>query len=254
MGIFRFFKNRRDDSSESCFGERSSEKISFETGKAAVDRSQKGEIVGTETVRRDEGRAFFEKDNQGTRVMRHSQAEILWEEVEAGSDSTTYIAYVFDREIDASEALLSLSFIYLATDTGNPVCSREYVFGCYRRADGKFETVIAGREMPLEHWTEAKKKFSFAGGACYKERKPGNGKKPNSEKKIRQVVFVREYSRIDLTEKTFIKVYNAPDAITARSFLNDPGQRISQKNYMVLVQSPEGDFYRDFFGVHEGRG
>ncbi len=252
MGIFRFFKSRRDDSSDTAFEQRT-DAVIMQTGNAPAERSANFGSAGNDFGRSVGNRLFFEKDNRGTRVIRYSQAELLWDEVEAEPNSTTYAAYVFEREIDAREALLSLSFINEASDTGNPVCSGEYVFGCYRRADGKFEAAVAGREMSREHWNETRKKFSSAGGIRGKEGMPGN-RKAKMGKEPRKVVFVREYSRIDLTETNFIKIYKAPDAITAKSFLNDPEQRVTRKKYIVRVQSPDGDFYRDYFGVHEGGG
>ena len=250
MGIFRKSRDRGaaqgpDDARGPAPDRKGDANESPESIKVKQDETNHSLEIGE-----SETEPYFEKSNRGVRVTRLPQATTFWEETEASPDSISFAAYVFDTELSAMDALLSLSYVHEAADTGNPVCSSNYFFGCYRRSDGKYEVIAAGKDMSKDHWREAREAFCSAGGALDQEKGPGKAK---ADRNVRRVEFVREYSRVDLTESNYYKVYKSPDPITAKSFLNDPSRRVSRKNYIILVQTPEGDFYRDFFGVHEGQ-
>ena len=109
---------------------------------------------------------YFEKDNLGSRHETIQEALAYWN----GRWSTSkrqndpFILYIFDKKKDAYSAMIELSFIHKARDTNKLICEDFLEFGVYKRDDGKFEAILAGKSLTLEWWNEAKKNFLKYGG------------------------------------------------------------------------------------------
>ena len=115
---------------------------------------------------------FYEKDNRAFRIQRLSQADEFWNEYEKWRPNTRFLRYVFDNQLQAIEALLSITCIHQAVDTGQLICTEPITLGCYRIIDGRCEAFLAGEKLTYRIWSEATEKFSSHHGKYQNQLKP----------------------------------------------------------------------------------
>jgi len=194
---------------------------------------------------------FYEKDNRALRIQRFSQAGEYWNEYEKWRPNTPFLRYVFDNQLQAIEALLSITCIHQAADTGHLICTEPITLGCYRIIDGRYEAFLAGEKLTYSIWAEATEKFSSRHGKYRSQLKPATQeplKFKNST--AEQVSFKKEYYQIELTDTKFFQIFEASNAQAAWAFLLGRENVITDRNRYIHVETPEGTICRDADGVH----
>lgn len=194
---------------------------------------------------------FYEKDNRALRIQRFSQAEEYWNEYEKRRPNTPFLRYVFDNQLQAIEALLSITCIHQAVDTGHLICTEPIILGCYRIIDGRFEAFLAGEQLTYRTWAEATEKFSSRRGKYRNQLKPATQERLKFKKSTpEKVAFKKEYYQIGLTDTKFYQIFEASSAQVAWAFLLDRENVITDRNRYIHVETPEGIICRDADGVH----
>jgi hypothetical protein len=193
---------------------------------------------------------YYEKDNRGTRHDTHLIASGYWLTRLGSRKSDPYLLYEFNTENAASNALLELSCIHKAVDSGKLICSEVLIFGCYQSENGKFEAVLCGGDLSHDLWKQAKSSFIKHGGIKKEsgELEPKaqtaskqSNKTPHPEK----VVLVKEYEK----NGNFYRILSGPDGETAQAYLaNNP---VTRRYYYVIVETPEGNYGRDIDGMYK---
>jgi len=195
---------------------------------------------------------FYEKDNRALRILRLSQADDFWNEHEKRPFNTPFLRYVFDNQVQAIEALLSITCIHQAVDTGSLICTEPIALGCYRVIDGRYEAFLAGEKLTYSVWSEATEKFSSCHGNYRSQLKPETNERFKSMRSASdQVVLKREYYQLDLTDTKFYQIFEAPNTQVARVFLLGRENVITAQNRYIHVETPEGTICGDASGVHK---
>jgi hypothetical protein len=195
--------------------------------------------------------SFFEKDNRAVRIQRLSQANDLWNKYEKGRPHMSFLRYVFDTQHQAVEALLSVTCIHRAIDTGHLICTEPITLGCYRIIDGRFEAFLAGENLAYSIWSEATEKFSSHHGQYRNQLKPETNERFKFQKSTAdQVVFKKEYYQINLTDTKYYQIFEAANTQTAWTFLLLRENVITDRNRYIHVETPEGTICRDVSGIH----
>jgi len=198
---------------------------------------------------------YLEKDNRGTRQDSESHANAYWMSRMLSPKKDPFIMYTFVTEKDAREALLELPCIHVAEDSKKLICTEILTFGCYSTTSGICEAIITGDDLSYELWEQAKESFIKHGG---KPRGQGELKpekrdvfvKKESTAQKEKALFVREDRRRDKTGKTTIyRIYKAPDAASAKVFLEQ--NPVNQNFYYFIVETPEGNYCRDRLGLYK---
>lgn len=212
---------------------------------------QSSRLPDQDTVDKQTTAAFYEKDNRATRILRLSQAVDFWKQFENRYLKVPFLRYVFDSEVEAVEALLSLDCIHQAGDTGHLLCTEPIVMGCYRTLEGCYEVFLAGNELSYPTWAEAVRKFSDRHGRHRDQFKPETDERYKDRPGAQQVVFEKEYYQLSPEGTSFYKVFKAPSVQAARSFLLQHENMIMVRNRSILVETPEGTICSDIDGIHE---
>jgi len=195
---------------------------------------------------------FYEKDNRASRIQRRSQADDFWNECEKWTSNTPFLRYVFDNQLQAMEALLSLTCVHQAVDTGHLICTEPVTLGCYRILDGRYEAFLAGEKLSYRLWSEATEKFSFRHGKYRNQLKPETYERFKFHKSAsEQVVFKKEYYQLYLTDTKFYQIFEAPNTQVARVFLLGRENVITDRNRYIHVETPEGTICGDASGVYK---
>lgn len=115
----------------------------------------------------------MEKDNRGVRHDSAQKAIAYWmvERRQSGSNAP-FVMYDFPSPTAATEALLELSCIQRASDTGNLICTELLIFGCYQTDSGHWEAVVCGDSMTRGLWHQAHEAFEKHGGTRKNDRRP----------------------------------------------------------------------------------
>ena len=90
------------------------------------------------------------------------------------------IFYLFDNKDKAIQALTEVSCITIAEDSRKLISTDILTFGVFP-AEGEDDsptwgTLLAGKNLSHDTWSEARKYFKKYGGIMKRENKPGNGK------------------------------------------------------------------------------
>lgn len=195
--------------------------------------------------------SFYEKDNRAVRIQRISQANDFWSEYEQSRPDTPFLRYVFDTHLIAEEALLSLSCVHQAEDTGHLICTEPITMGCYRTIDGRYEVFLAGDQLSYKTWSEATENFSRHGGRYRNQQRPETYERFKSKTQAEQVVLEKEYYEISPTVTKFYQVFKASSFAAAKNFLLRLDNVITTPNRFIQVETPKGTFSRDIDGIHE---
>ncbi len=219
--------------------------------KPLVDRDEETKSAAESIVTQEETGSFYEKDNRAFRIQRLSQANDFWNDYEKWRPQMSFLRYVFDTQLQAVEALLSIACIHRAVDTGHLICTEPITLGCYRIIDGRFEAFLAGEKLTYRIWSEATEKFSSHHGQYRDQLKPETKKRFKFQRSAtEQVVFKKEYYQINLTDTKYYQIFEASNTQTAWTFLLLRENEITDRNRYIHVETPEGTICRDVSGVH----
>ena len=90
------------------------------------------------------------------------------------------IFYLFNNKDKAIQALAEVSCIAVAEDSGKLISTDILTFGVFpavgEHNSPTWGTLLAGKSLSYDTWSEARKYFKKYGGVMKKENKPGNGK------------------------------------------------------------------------------
>ena len=192
---------------------------------------------------------FTEKDNLGSRIETAYESRNYF--LTRKSDEP-FLDYVFDREKDARNALLSLECIHDINKTDKLICTETLNFGYYRNKEAQYEVIISGPDLSYELWTIAKNSFAKNSGRYKNDFKPKkiNSKSSNdSEEGPQKVTFIRE-DREQRMGHTFVyRIYKGLDAVSAKAFLKE--KPVNKSLYYIVVETPEGNYCRDIKGMYK---
>jgi len=194
---------------------------------------------------------FHEKDNQAARIHRLSQADDFWSAYEQARPNIPFLRYVFDTQLQAMEALLSVACIHQAEDTGHLICTEPITIGCYRIADGRYEVFLAGEKLTYPTWSEATEKFSARHGRYRNQLRPETYERFKSLAQADHVVLEKEYYELTLTETKHYQIFRASNFVAAKNFLRQNENAVTAPHHYILVKAPKGTIIRDIDGIHE---
>ena len=195
---------------------------------------------------------FVEKDNFGTRQETMDQANSYWISRNVTQKFDPFVLYTFEKESDARDALLELDCIHVAQDTGKLICTEPLYFGYYRRDDGKYSAVVLGESLTYELWVAAKDSFAKHRGQRKNDQEPETRDSSSPETKIArpdQVTFVQEKRRQGQTGILIYRLYKAPDAVSAKAFLQQ--NPVNERLNYIVVETPDGNYGRDIDGMYK---
>lgn len=186
--------------------------------------------------------------NRGDYQSTLNKAVAYWMARMQKTKKDPFALYIFSKEADAKRALLELPCIKEDEEDGL-ICTEVLFYGVYRQSDGNYEAVIGGDDLTVELWEQAKEAFEKHGGERKNELRPTKAAAPQPDvpAKPEAVVFVREETAED-GNGTY-RIFRAPDAISAKTFLD--GQAVSQPLYYLMVETPEGVYCRDIGGMYK---
>ncbi|MEW6670793.1 MAG: hypothetical protein AB1427_03770 [Thermodesulfobacteriota bacterium] len=194
---------------------------------------------------------FYEKDNRAVRIHRLSQANDFWSEYEKSRLNIPFLRYVFGTHLQAMEALLSVTCIHQAEDTGNLICTEPITLGCYRTTDTRYEVFLAGDKLTYKTWSEATEKFTALRGQYRNQLRPETYERFKSQSQADQVVFKKDYYEVSLTDTKYYQIFEASRLLAARNFLLRLDNVITAPNRFIQVVTPKGTLSRDIDGIHE---
>lgn len=212
---------------------------------------QPSQLPEQEAVEEQPAETFYERDNRAARILRLSQADDFWRRQQNRRSKVPFLRYVFESEIEAVDALLSLSCVQRAVDTGNLLCTEPITLGCYRTLENRYEAFLAGKELRYAIWSEAVQKFSDHRGHHRDQLKPETDDSYKDRPGIHEVVFEKEYYQMGPEGTHFYQVFKAPSVPAARAFLQQHENMIMVPDKSILVEAPEGILCRDMDGIHE---
>lgn len=195
---------------------------------------------------------YFEKDNKGTRYETSGQAFAYWAARMRKIKKDPFVLFIFDTEKEAHDALVDLSYVYTAEDSGKPICTTVLQFGYYL-INGKHEAWVCGSELTHDMWQEAMEKFKKHGGKRKNDLEPEKialTKKEVTKGDVSKVLFVREDKQKGAFGKIMTyKIYKAPNKACAMAFLEK--NPVTRNLYYLVVETPEGNFCRDIQGIYK---
>ena len=163
-----------------------------------------------------------------------------------------FVAYDFDNEKDAREALLDLPCFHVAEDSKRLICTEVLDFGCYQKASGPYSAFICGKDLTHELWEQAKTSFAKHNGTISNDQEPEKHSAPVQAATVARpdkVVFVKDMSGQNSMGGIFTKKrYSAPDAASAKAFLQQ--HPVTERFYYIEIDTPEGNFGRDIQGIY----
>ncbi len=197
-------------------------------------------------------KAYSQKDDMGTRHDNSDTAEGYWMKRNADGDKSPFILYHFSSQESARRAFLELSFIKVAQDTGQIICTEVLVYGYYMRYDGKVSGVIAGQDLTIENHEAAKRAFEKHGGKLFNELKPETSNMSSSQlgetNDLSAVVFDREEWASAGPFKAKRTYYKAPNEATAVAYVKS--HPVNEPMNQVGVVYPGGIICRDKDGIY----
>jgi len=191
--------------------------------------------------------------NRGMRQDSMSQATAYWMARMSSTKKDPYVMYTCEDKNAARAALLELPCIHEGEDQGL-ICSEVLIFGCYQRQDGIYEAIICGDELTHELWEQAKESFIKHGGTLKNDLEPEERAASLPKEEVGQadrVAFVREERKPSQlgTGTAVYRIYNAPDAASAKAFLDQ--HPVTQQLQYLIVETPEGNYCRDIEGFYK---
>lgn len=222
-----------------------------ESSEAQVEPEKKT-LAPAENIEENETeQSFYEIDNRAIRIQRLSQANDFWSEYEKSRPQIPFLRYGFTTELQAIEALLSISCIHRAVDTGQIICTEPITLGWYRNVDGHYEVFLAGEKLTYRVWSEASEKFKLLKGRYYHQLRPETYERFKGKFQDDQVVFKKESCELGPEETKHYLVFESPRLLAAKNFLLRQENIITEPNRYIYVVTPKGIVFRDRDGIHE---
>ena len=195
---------------------------------------------------------YTEADNVGTRQETMSQASVYWLFERPGlSKRPQFTLFTMPSAESAKAALLELPFIHEASDSKKLICDRIMTYGYYSVASegvpaGTCEALVCGMDLTLSEFNRAEAAFTEHGG----KRKSSDAPNPSVKAPAASgnAKSARYQEKIVKNGATY-EVYSAPDKASAIAFLK--GKRVTQGQYYLCVDTPEGSFGRDINGIYQ---
>ena len=198
---------------------------------------------------------YLEKDNLGTRQDTFQKANNYWNSrvVMPEKNKHPFTLFKFTSESNAEQAFLELPYIHKAQDTNNLICRKPLIFGYYKTEDDIFEAIICGKDLTLNEFDQAENAFKKHGGILKNNLKPSNfeeNKQKNDENIDKvgnsdNVKFNKKYQKEPFTYECYL----AKNKADAMAFLNK--KTVDKSLYYIVVDTPEGSFGRDIYGIYE---
>ena len=198
--------------------------------------------------------SFAEKDNVGDRHDSSQRAIGYWMgERMRRERKDPFVMHEFESANDARNGLLALPCIKIASDTGNLICTKPLIFGYYQTDSSHWEAVLCGDDLAHDLWSQAREAFRKNGGTLKNELEPQK-KATAGSASVGKAQFVGKETKnvqgnFGMAAKCTYEVYKAPNAATAQDFLR--GKTVTQQQYYVVVETPEGNYGRDVNGIYK---
>ncbi len=248
MSFNRFFKSGSSQDEKPPTAEKVEKKASAESANPAEENAAPS---GLPHPPEDSDRSYYEKDNCALRIQRLVDALDFWNDYEKERAGIPYLRFAFGTRFQATEALESLSCVHRAKDTGHLVCTEPVTLGCYRTADGSYEVFLAGEQLSPRVWSEAVEKFPAFHGRYRSQHKPDSSpKKTGPQPASRSVTLKKEYYQLDVDRTRYFRIFEAAAKESARAFLRRRENNINHPDHTIVVETPDGTFYRDINGIH----
>lgn len=193
-------------------------------------------------------KTYREKDNRGMRIETQSQSVAYWMGERLQKEvKDPFVYYIFTNEASPRAALLEMPFLHEASDSGKLVCDNVFHFGYYAAENGEWDAFVAGRELTHDLWERLHSAFQKHGGRKKSDLEPAKGTKTvaGGQGNAKKVKFVRE----DRTNGATYRTYKGSNKADALAFLSE--QSITQREYYVVVETPEGNFGKDIQGFYQ---
>ena len=188
---------------------------------------------------------FSQADNLGTLFVEKGQANAYWLARTVGQKFEPFLLYEFETINDAINGIKGNDFIHTCAD-GSLICTEAFVYGIYENEKGKSEAFIAGWDMTIAQWEQAKESLDNNGGKLIKEQEPGDVVKKETAKVDLSSVI---HQSTDQNGPNTYEIYSGPDAETAKEFLKT--KPVAESLYYVVVETPEGNYGRDKDGIYK---
>lgn len=195
---------------------------------------------------------YKEADNVGTRQETMSQATAYWLYERPGlSKRPPFTLFIMPSAESAKAALLELPFIHEAADSKKLICDRIMTFGFYAvtyegASAGACEALVSGMDLTLDEFNKAEAAFAAHGGTRKNSDAPSPSVKvPSGNGDAKSVRYQEKITKNGAT----YEVYTAPDKGSAILFLK--GKQVTQGQYYICVDTPEGSFGRDINGIYQ---
>lgn len=199
-------------------------------------------------------RLYYESDNMGARQDNIQQALAYWMGERRNLQvKPPFTMFIMPSAQSAEEALLELPFIHKAADSGKLVADRMMTFGFYETTEngaptGKYEALVTGPDLTVQEYELAEKAFSSRGGVLKNHLQPALTASAapivGDASGVKYVDTTKGNDGVSLYE-----VYRGPDKAAAMDFL--AGKTVSQRDYYIVVETPEGNFGKDIDGVYQ---
>ena len=208
--------------------------------------------VGENGEAGDKKTEYVEHDNVGTRHETSQMAIGYWmKERPRRKTKEPFVMYEFSSLDQGRKALLEIPCIHQAKDSGKLICTKTLIFGCYQTDGSHCEAVLCGDDLTHDVWTNAHASFRKHGGTLKNELEPDRSSRTNDQS-IGRVTFKKKEvkdvrNNFGITFKCTYEVHQAPNAATAHHFLKD--KTITEKDYYIIVETPEGNYGKDRDGT-----
>ena len=193
-----------------------------------------------------------ENDNVGMRCETNSEGQAYFASLFT-RDAEPLIFYYFSSKNAAIKALLAISCIAIADDTGKLVSREVLTFGVFEVEPNMWGALLAGKSLTHALWSEAKNSFTQSGGTLRREEAPSKstGSAPKSASaSASSVKFSHERNDIVAGAPATYRHHTGPSKAAAIAWLQT--QSVNRPSYFIVVETPEGTFARDIQGIFEG--
>ncbi|MCE5187851.1 MAG: hypothetical protein LLF75_01500 [Eubacteriales bacterium] len=197
-------------------------------------------------------KVFTEADNVGTRQETMQQATAYWLFERTGlQNRPQFTLFTMPSAESAKAALLELPFFHEAADSKKLICDRIMTFGYYAVTSdgvptGTYEALVCGMDLTLEEFRKAEAALAKHGGTRKNSDAPSASVKAPCG--VGNAKSVRYKEKMVKNGGTY-EIYTAPNKLSAIAFLR--GKQVSQRQYYICVDTPEGSFGRDIGGIYQ---
>jgi hypothetical protein len=198
-------------------------------------------------------KTYRQSDNKGTFQNTVSKASSYWMvQRPSQRNKPPFLLYTFSSEQSARSALLALSYIHVAQDTGNLICAYMMEYGYYAATEGEnsgglYEAIICGHDLTPQRFEETTAAFLQNGGVKKNDQPPTQTEPARNLEK--GDVSAVKYKEDFVKDGNRYKVYTAPDKASALAYLEQ--NAVTEPSYYLIVDTPQGGIGRDIDGIYE---